>query len=60
MDVQKILAATLYVGAELPAFKALFDQVLTVFDENDQVVLKDAYAKAIADSNDAHRDAQGV
>jgi hypothetical protein len=60
MDLQKIISATLLAGANLPAFKALFDTVVDTFGEQDQVKLKDAYAKAIAGSDAAHRDAQGL
>lgn len=42
--------------ASAPAFKQLFDQVLTVFKPGEQAQLKDAYAKAIAESDAAQED----
>ena len=60
MDLQKIISATLLAGAHLPAFKALYDTVVNTFGEKDQAKLKAAYADAIAKSDAAHRDAQGL
>ncbi len=42
--------------AAAPAFKQLFDQMLTVFKPGEQAALKDAYAKARGESDDAQED----
>ena len=45
-SVTQILNAINLAGAAAPAAKALFDQILTVFGEDDQETLKKAYAEA--------------
>ena len=42
------------VVAAIPQFKAIFDQIVDTFDEDDQVVLKDAYADLMADNDEGH------
>lgn len=44
------------IVAQAPAFKQLFDQVLTVFKPGEQAQLKDAYAKARGESDAAQED----
>lgn len=44
------------IVATAPAFKQLFDQVLTVFKPGEQAQLKDAYAKARGESDAAQED----
>lgn len=56
MDFEKILAAVRLAGATTPAFMALFDQVVTVLSPAQQAELKDAYARARAESDDAQDD----
>lgn len=60
MDIRKIIETLLLIGADLPAYKALFDQVLDLFAEDDQAKLKDAYAQARARSDAAHAAAQAL
>jgi hypothetical protein len=42
------------VVAAIPQFKAIFDQIVDTFDEDDQVVLKDAYADLMEDNDEGH------
>ena len=58
MSLSAILNAISLVGSGLPAFKALFDQVLAAFDEKDQATLQAAYADMQARSDAAHEAAQ--
>jgi len=58
MDLQKILNTIALLGSNLPAFKALFDQVVNAFDGDDQDVLKATYADMMSKSDAAHRAAQ--
>lgn len=60
MNLSAILNAITLVGSNLPAFKALFDQVVDAFDEKDQAVLKTAYAEMQAKSDAAHKAAQAL
>lgn len=53
-----ILAAIKLAGAAAPAAKALFDQAVTVFAEDDQEKLKAAYAEAIEASDALHDQVQ--
>lgn len=58
MDFDTILRTVGLVGAEFPAYKALFDQVVTLFDSDDQDELKRAYSIAMQRSDEAHQRAQ--
>jgi hypothetical protein len=60
MDLTKILGTVLQIGADLPAYKALFDQVVATFSDDDQAVLKARYAEMKAKSDAAHAAAQGL
>lgn len=56
MDLAKILETLAMAGANLPAYKALLDQVLQVVEGTDKLTLE----QAIAESDAAHRDAQSL
>ncbi len=58
MNIADILKTIAMVGSDLPAYKALLDQVLSLFSETDQEKLKAAYAQAMARSDAAHAAAQ--
>lgn len=60
MNLAAILNTISLVGSNLPAFKALLDQVISTFDEQDQEVLKTAYAEMQAKSDAAHQVAQAL
>lgn len=60
MDLQKILSSLVLIGSDLPAYKALFDQVVLAFAEDDQAALREAYEKAKARSDAAHQAAQSL
>jgi hypothetical protein len=55
-----VLNAIGLVGSNAPAFKALFDQVVATFGEDDQAVLQESYAKAMAASDAQHEAAQNL
>lgn len=57
-DFATILKIVEGAGDAVPAFKALFDQVVATFSEDDQDKLKAAYAEARAKSDAAHVGAQ--
>lgn len=57
-DFKSILGLLPAVGpviAALPQFKAVFDQIVGTFNNDDQASLKDAYADLIADNDEGHR-----
>lgn len=58
LNIGQILDTITKAGSHLPAFKALFDQVVETFGDADQATLKDAYSKARAASDQAHGDLQ--
>lgn len=60
MQLDKVIAAVLMIGSDLPAFKALFEQVLHSFGPADQATLRQTYAEAIAAADKAHAAAQAV
>lgn len=56
-DLSTVLSFLPAIGpvvAAIPQVKALFDQIVDTFDEDDQTVLKDAYADLIADNDEGH------
>lgn len=58
MNFEKVLETLLMIGSDLPAYKALFEQVASLFSDDDQDKLKAAYAEAMAASDAAHKAAQ--
>ena len=58
MNLQFVLNAMKMVGAELPAFKSLFEHALGTFSTHDQAKLKSAYEAEMSRSDDAHKAAQ--
>lgn len=60
MDISKILETIVAIGSDLPAYKLLFDQVISTFEEKDQVVLRQTYADALAAADRAHAAAQAL
>ena len=62
LDIGKILETVLEVGADAPAFVALFNQVVDAFqaEPDKQAELKEGYAEALAKAKAQHEDAQKV
>ena len=60
MDIAKIIQTMLLIGADLPAYKQLLDQVIGAFSGDDQETLKQSYADALAAAKAAHTAAQAV
>lgn len=60
MNFEKIIQTLVMIGADLPAYRALFEQVVALFDESDQDKLKEQYARAIEAADAAHRAAQDI
>jgi hypothetical protein len=60
MNLDKLIQTVLMIGADLPAYKALFDQVVATFSETDQDAAKTAYADALAQAKAAHEAAQSL
>ena len=58
MKVLDILKTLQLVGAATPAFKALFDQTVATFREDEQEVLKRGYDEAMAKTDELHSDVQ--
>ena len=58
LTVIGVLRTLTAVGASAPAFKALFDQVVSTFREDEQDVLKRGYAEAMAKTDGLHDDVQ--
>ena len=55
MNLANVLRAMLEVGANLPAFKSLFDQAVGTFSEADQASLQAAYRDVMAENDAGHR-----
>ena len=58
LDLQSILRLLPAVGpvvAALPEFKAVFDQLVATFGDDDQAKLKDAYAALDAENEARHK-----
>lgn len=53
-SILKLLQAVGPVAAALPDFKAVYDQIVTTFSDDDQDTLKEAYADLIADNDEGH------
>lgn len=56
-DLKSILGLLPAVGpvvAALPEFKKVYDQIVGTFKEDDQEVLKSAYADIMADNDEGH------
>lgn len=60
MNLEKILGTIAMLGSDLPAYKALLDEVIGLFSEDDQTVLKQTYAQAKQASDAAHAAAQAL
>lgn len=60
MNFEKILTTITAIGSDLPAYKMLFDQVVSSFNETDQVKLRQTYADALAAADKAHAAAQAL
>jgi len=54
LNLETILGIVTQVGVATPAFAALFDQVVDLFEPADQDTLKQAYAAARLASDAAH------
>lgn len=55
LTVEGVIRAMTLVGSNLPAFKALLDQVMGLFDPADQSTLRAAYEDARKDNDEGHR-----
>ncbi len=62
LDIARVVATTALQGTGLPAYKALFDEIVGAFDgqPETQQELKDAYAVAMVDAKAAHDAAQAL
>ena len=58
MNYDAIIQTMLLAGADLPAYKALFDQIVSTMKSDDQEYLKTSYADAMAAADRAHAAAQ--
>lgn len=58
MNVATLLEILQLVGADTPAFIALYNRVVSAMTEKDQATLKSAYAEMQTESDQAHTDAQ--
>ena len=56
--IEKILQTIALAGADLPAYKALFDMIISTMASGDQDMLKRSYEDAMAEADLAHRAAQ--
>lgn len=53
-SVLKLLPAIGAFNAALPEFKAVFDQLVAMFGEKDQAILRAAYRDVLADNDAGH------
>ena len=55
-----ILKTVVMIGSDLPAYKALFDDLVAMLSDEDQKAAKDAYAAAMERARAAHEAAQSI
>lgn len=60
MNFEAIVKTLLMIGADLPAYRALFEQVVKLFEESDQERLKEQYAETMRIADAAHKEAQSL
>lgn len=60
MNFEKITQTLVMLGSDFPAYRALFEQVVTLFSDSDQERLKIEYEKAMTNADAAHRAAQSL
>jgi hypothetical protein len=60
LDLTAILKTMALIGSNLPAYKALLDQVVTAFTPQEQAELKASYEAALGDAKAAHEAAQAL
>jgi hypothetical protein len=53
-DILKLLPAVGPVVAALPEFKKIYDDIVGTFKEQDQEVLREAYADLMAENDEGH------
>lgn len=58
MNFDKIMQTILLVGVDTPAYKALFDQIISTMHSDDQAALQKAYDQALDGAAKAHAAAQ--
>lgn len=58
MNYDAIMQTILLAGADLPAYKALFDQIVSTMHSDDQKSLQAAYSDAMTAATRAHTEAQ--
>lgn len=55
-----LLKTVVMIGSDLPAYKALFDDLVAMMGEEDQQAAKDAYVVAMERAKAAHRAAEAI
>jgi capsule polysaccharide export protein KpsC/LpsZ len=60
LSIGAVLKAVELVGAATPAFEALFDSVMPLFNSKDQEELREVLKKARAKSDDMHKATQNL
>ena len=55
-----LLKTVVMIGSDLPAYKALFDDLVAMLGEEDQQAAKDAYVVAMERAKAAHRAAEAI
>lgn len=58
VNIEAIIRTIALVGSDLPAYKALFDQIVASMHSDDQATLQQTYADAMAAAARAHAAAQ--
>ena len=54
ISIETVIRAMTLAGSALPAFKALLDEVMGLFSEKDQAVLREAYEDVKLENDEGH------
>ena len=60
IDLSTVLATAALVGADTPAYTALYSEIKALFGTEDQATLQAALAAAQADNDAGHADLQKI
>lgn len=58
MTIDNIIATITLAGSDLPAYKALFDEIISTMSSDDQAALQATYTNSMVAAASAHAAAQ--
>lgn len=58
--LEAILKTVAMIGSDLPAYKVLFDDLMSMLSDEDQATAREAYDAAMKRAEAAHKAAQAI